>query len=139
MVRLKTRYILFEILYPERSVTSDSYSSRSKTILALHQPTQSSINARILVSLIRSSLSLNFGDIGAASAVSMSLKYFSNKTSTGIIRINRDNYRYIIGALTLIDEIGGEKVIVRCVSVSGSIKKCEDKSVEISKRMMKEV
>lgn len=53
------------------------------------------------------------------------VKYFSTETSTGIIRVGRDNYRVVWGALTQIREIRGRPVVIRVVKVSGTIKKAE--------------
>lgn len=144
MVRLKTRYILFEIIYPELKGDgeegTDWYKTRSNSIIALHKQSPSVINAKVIILAIRKSLQLNYGDLGSGcDGMSLVLKYFSNRTSTGIIRVLRESYMKICSAICLINELNGYKVIIRCVNLSGSIKKCEDKSIIRSEKLMKEI
>ncbi|OWB58431.1 ribonuclease activity protein [[Candida] boidinii] len=144
MVRLKTRYILFEIIYPELNGDgeegTDWYKTRSNSIIALHKQSPSVINAKVIILAIRKSLQLNYGDLGSGcDGMSLVLKYFSNRTSTGIIRVLRESYMKICSAICLINELNGYKVIIRCVNLSGSIKKCEDKSIIRSEKLMKEI
>jgi len=56
---------------------------------------------------------------------SLTVKYFSPTTSTGIIRCGRDAYRIVWCALTFIQEILGKPVVIRVIRVSGTIKKVE--------------
>ncbi|GME69292.1 unnamed protein product [[Candida] boidinii] len=144
MVRLKTRYILFEVVYPELNGDgeegSEWYKTRSNSIIALHKQSPPAINAKIIILAIRKSLQLNYGDLGSGcDGMSLVLKYFSNRTSTGIIRVLRESYMKICSAICLINELNGYKVIIRCVNLSGSIKKCEDKSIIRSEKLMKEI
>ncbi|KAG7810743.1 hypothetical protein KL921_002371 [Ogataea angusta] len=137
MVRLKSRYILFEIIHPEPP--EPFYGSRKDAILALHRPCDAKITPKLLVQEIKTALQNNFGDYGLSMAVSLSIKYFSNRTSTGIIRIHRENVRYIIAALTFIRQLRGQDVIIKCSAVSGSIKKCEDRAIELSRQLMVDI
>ncbi|RLV94180.1 Ribonuclease P/MRP protein subunit POP5 [Spathaspora sp. JA1] len=140
MVRVKQRYILFDILYPPTSVRDDNddfCSSESNALLSLHQSSPSEINQKSLIQAIRKSLQLHYGDFGGGSAgMLMSVKYFSNKTSTGIVRCGRGSFELIVGALALITKIEGYDVLIRCTHVSGTIKKCEEYSVKKSKELM---
>lgn len=70
-------------------------------------------------------------------AVGLTMRYFSGKTSTGILRVSRENADYIVGALTFIQSLEGEKCIFNCIGVSGSIAKCEDRANERSRMLMK--
>ncbi|ABN66214.2 RNase P and RNase MRP subunit involved in RNA processing [Scheffersomyces stipitis CBS 6054] len=141
MVRLKQRYILFDILYPpsvESSESAEFSVSESSALLTLHQTSPASINHRTLVHAIRKSIQEHYGDFGAGSAgLSVSIKYFSNKTSTGIIRCGRSTFHTVIGALSLIDSIEGNQLIIRCIHVSGTIKKCEEYSIRRSRDLMR--
>ncbi|KAH3671574.1 hypothetical protein OGAPHI_000277 [Ogataea philodendri] len=137
MVRLKSRYLLFEILDPEPGETF--YEDRKNAILALHRPCDPKITPKLLVQEIRKSLQTNFGDYGLSTAGSLSIKYFSNRTCTGIIRVHRENARHVVAALTFISQLRGQDVIIKCSSISGSIKKCEDRAIQISKSLMVEV
>ncbi|CAK9438092.1 uncharacterized protein LODBEIA_P24130 [Lodderomyces beijingensis] len=154
MVRVKHRYILFEILYPPSASPSSAdfhelAKSQQSCLLALHKPTPSGITQRTILHAIRKSLEIHYGDIAAGSAGQlMSVRYFSNKTSTGIIRCDRDQLNWVVGAMTLVTKLRensenggsgsgeGDHVILRCVHASGTIKKCEEFSVRYSTRLM---
>ncbi|EGW31516.1 uncharacterized protein SPAPADRAFT_140191 [Spathaspora passalidarum NRRL Y-27907] len=144
MVRVKQRYILFEILYPpaydpkhsDEDFTNFSSSERN-ALLSLHQTSSSDINQKSITNAIRKSLQIHYGDFGGGSAgMLMTVKYFSNKTSTGIVRCGRGHFELIVGALALITRIEGYDVIIRCTHVSGTIKKCEEYSIQKSKQLM---
>lgn len=150
MVRLKQRYILFEILQPpvlndadpkspNHSVFMDYSQNPSNTLLSLHRQTPNSINAKSLVNAIRQSIQEYYGDFGASFALLLNIKYFNNKTSTGIIRCGVQNLQYILGALTMISQIDGKPVIVNCTHVSGTIKKCEQYAIKRDREMMRVV
>lgn len=64
------------------------------------------------------------------------IKYFSNKTSTGILRCDRDQSDLIVAALSLITRIELTFVIVRCLHVSGTIKKCEEYSIDKTRELI---
>lgn len=135
MVRLKQRYILFDVLYPPGD-TSFSGSSQD-AILALCQPSPTSVNPKTLTQTLRKVLQDHYGDFGAGTAgMLISVKYFSNKTSTGILRCLRQTFQQVMAALTLMNTIANKEVIVRCLHVSGTIKKCENLSIARSKQMM---
>ncbi|ODV62979.1 RNA-binding protein POP5 ASCRUDRAFT_31736 [Ascoidea rubescens DSM 1968] len=151
MVRLKNRYILFEILYPttpdneqklprplNSSVPKAKDYSRLNSILSLHRSSPNEITQKVILDLIRKSLEVYFGDFGSGvSSSTLQIKYFSNKTSNGIIKISRDYHRYANLCLTLINNILGYDVIIRVIKVSGTIKKSEECLVERNKIYMK--
>lgn len=134
MVRLKTRYLLFDILYPESSdYFSEDYSS------SIRRPSPSDIDARILTRLLRDTIELNFGDCGTGSIAStISIKYFSNATSTGILRVGRDHFRLAWGALSYISHIGDHRVVINVKRVSGTIKKCEQAAIKKNKHSIRD-
>lgn len=147
MVRLKQRYILFDILYPPKSEAGGSKEnledyinfnkSRQNALLTLHRTSPSNINQKSLTQAIRSVIQDHFGDLGAGTAgMQFAIKYFSNKTSTGIIRCGRLSFQMVIAALALMNKIGDEDVIVRCIHVSGTIKKCEEYSIKRNRELM---
>lgn len=147
MVRLKQRYILFDILYPPTSEPSGSREnledfinfskSRQNALLTLHRTSPSSINQKALTQAIRNVIQDHFGDFGAGTAgMQFAIKYFSNKTSTGIIRCGRLSFQMVIAALALMNKLGDEDVIVRCIHVSGTIKKCEEYSIKRNRDLM---
>ncbi|TGZ78338.1 hypothetical protein EX30DRAFT_297805, partial [Ascodesmis nigricans] len=124
MVRIKNRYLLFNILYP-----SSSPSSTSPTPLTFLSPTPADFTSSHLATLLRDQLSHLFGDHGAGVAGSLAVKYFSPATSTGIIRVSREHYRLVWAALTGVQSVKGREVVIRVVRVSGTIRKAEMEAV----------
>ncbi|EGV65786.1 RNA-binding protein pop5 [Yamadazyma tenuis] len=134
MVRLKQRYILFEILQPpqapkecheDRDLFTTFAESPSTGLLTLHRSSPSSINPKAITNSIKQHVQEYYGDFGAGFLMTLNVKYFNNKTSTGIIRCGNQNFQYVLGAMTLINKIESKPVIIRCTHVSGTIKKCE--------------
>lgn len=69
MVRLKTRYLLFELLYPDE-LPDVGKESEALVELALRQPSHPSVDARKLLKLLKDSVQMNFGDLGLGSVAS---------------------------------------------------------------------
>lgn len=69
MVRIKNRYLLVNILYPE---LDNGVSQETPDLLAINQPTNQSLTTQILLKAIRAQVTELFGDYGAG-AVSDSL------------------------------------------------------------------
>lgn len=142
MVRLKQRYILFDVLYPPTSKgLSEEFlnfsNSPQDALLTLHQSSPTTINQKSLTTTIRRTIQDHFGEYGSGMAgMQLTVKYFSNKTSTGIIRCGRQNFNLVVAALTLIDRIDDNNVVIRCTKVSGTIKKCEEYSIARTKELM---
>ncbi|GEQ72461.1 hypothetical protein JCM33374_g6148 [Metschnikowia sp. JCM 33374] len=149
MVRLKHRYLLFEILYPpssqpnsrEQKTKFEDFSNSPKdALLHLHGISPPAINSRAIVTLIKRVISDHYGEFGSGTVGSSVLvKYFSNKTSTGILRCSRSDFHLVMAALGLIDKVENYKVVVRCVHVSGTIRKCEDFSIRRARHLMTEL
>lgn len=150
MVRLKNRYLLFQIHYPQNttpsSAPSPSTSTANPTVsrtLAFHAPSPDTLTPKLLLQSLRDSISLYFGDYGSGIvSANLSIKYLSPATSTGIVRCARAHYRLVWAALTWITGLptgnttegrgrGGSSVdcVVRVVRVSGTIKKVEEECV----------
>ncbi|CDO55859.1 hypothetical protein DV113_002424 [Geotrichum candidum] len=157
MVRLKSRYVLFELLYPDGLTTpatprpqskgegDDSYydnnnddddknsaARNANTILTsqrLRQPSR--VDAKQVVAAVRAEIATLLGDYGAGSVAStLQLKYFSRTTSVGIIRVAREKVRLVWAALSYIQRLDNRPVIVRVVRVSGTVKKCEQAAIK---------
>lgn len=150
MVRVKHRYILFEIIYPPASNTealptdtneaTQFTSSESNALLTLHRASPSNINHKTILHAIRKSLQEYYGDFGSGSAgMLMTLKYFSNKTSTGIIRCGRAQFETIVAAMSLVTKIEDQNITLSCAHISGTIKKCEEFSIKRSKELMRRI
>ena len=72
MVRFKTRYLLFNILYPDATLSDPS--SPLPTHLDFHSATDPSVTAYHLTDLIRSSIHTHFGDWGSGVTLAMTGK-----------------------------------------------------------------
>jgi len=139
MVRIKNRYLLLNILYPESDTTSKTSKSAA---LSFQKPTPDYIDAGRFIGSVRYHISLLFGDFGVgASLSSLKVVYFSAATSTAIIRVPRNHHRLVWAALSHITELprtrGGEagpKCVVRVVRVSGTIRKAEEELLRRAKR-----
>ncbi|ODV78426.1 uncharacterized protein CANTADRAFT_26532, partial [Suhomyces tanzawaensis NRRL Y-17324] len=145
MVRLKQRYILFDILYPpseepDKTLTEDFHNfsrSQNDALLSLHQSSPASISQKTLTNALRKTIQEVYGDFGSGTAaMQLTVKYFSNKTSTGIIRCGRQSHRVVVAALSMINTVEGNSVIIRCTRVSGTIKKCEQYSIARTRELM---
>jgi ribonuclease P/MRP protein subunit POP5 len=146
MVRIKHRYLLVHILYPSPSTKTPN--SEVPESLLFHAPSAPHITASTLLHLLRTQISLLFGDYGSGVLASgLSIKYFSNATSTAIVRCPRAHYRLAWAALTFVTELpaarkgpaAGEKCVLRVVRVSGTIKKVEEEVVRRARRMISAV
>jgi ribonuclease P/MRP protein subunit POP5 len=149
MVRLKSRYVLFELLYPDGLTTptprpqskGDDYNddddesnptratNNNLTSQRLRQPSR--VDAKQVLAAVRAELASLLGDYGAGSVAStLQLKYFSRTTSVGIIRVAREKVRLVWAALSYIQRLDNRPVIVRVVRVSGTVKKCEQAAIK---------
>jgi ribonuclease P/MRP protein subunit POP5 len=63
MVRLKNRYLLVNILYPE--LDNKSANSKIPDVLAFNQPTTRSLTASALVKGLKAEVATLFGDYGS--------------------------------------------------------------------------
>ncbi|PSR80648.1 Rpp14/Pop5 family protein [Coniella lustricola] len=133
MVRVKERYLLVNILYPQGS--RDATGSQLSELLLYNQPTTDAFTARTLVHALKAEVTNFFGDFGAGSVErTLRVKYLSNATSTCILQCSRDHYRLVWAALTMMNRVPtkrgpGNPCIFRVVRVSGTIKKVEQEAV----------
>ncbi|EXJ75007.1 uncharacterized protein A1O5_01703 [Cladophialophora psammophila CBS 110553] len=127
MVRIKHRYLLFNILYPFPSTPEPSTSSATSApppplastlttkdaappppppyILFL-RPSPSHLTPALLVTHLRSQIQTLFGDHGVSvTQSSLRLVYFSPATSTGILRVPRAHFRLVWASLTFLTSI----------------------------------
>jgi ribonuclease P/MRP protein subunit POP5 len=145
MVRIKHRYLLVQILYPSSFPTTSKPDLPDQILF--HAPTASHITSSTLLHLLRTQISLLFGDYGSGVlAAGLSIKYFSNATSTAIIRCSRAHYRLAWAALTFVTELPamkkgapGEQCVLRVARVSGTIKKVEEEAVRRARRIISAV
>ncbi|CAG8459933.1 14473_t:CDS:2 [Ambispora leptoticha] len=121
MVRIKNRWILFEVIF------EDNKMPPPPSLPPRHQEDeQKQIPSGEIHHALRDSICLNLGDFGMGCVIgSLNVKYFSPFTNNGILRVSRDHYRLIWGALTFINEIRGRRCLVHVLHVGGTIKKCQ--------------
>lgn len=135
MVRLKSRYILFEVLYPAAEINSHNCDD---LILINHKSSPVEISIKEIIHEIRRSLQQNFGDYGYGKVNSLlQIKYFSNNTSTGIIRCHREDADLLILSLFYINKIGNiNNITINPIKISGTIKKIEQYSIRRSNKLL---
>lgn len=133
MVRLKSRYVLFEIIYPPESIAEAELDRMDDVMMGFHKSTRNyhEINSKTILQEIRRVVQYNFGDLGSGQLTSLlHLKYFSNATSTGILRCHREDLNILLTTLALVNKIGDyEGIILNPVKVSGTIKKLEQYAI----------
>ncbi|KAJ9613007.1 RNA-binding protein pop5 [Cladophialophora chaetospira] len=161
MVRIKHRYLLFNILYPPASPPSlkptDSDSPPYYVLFSRASP--SHLNASLVSTLVRAEIHTLFGDHGlSVTQSSLRVVYFSPTTSTGILRVPRAHFRMVWAALSFVTGIPGDRerggrggrdgrsrqpvetnitpCVIRVVRVSGTIRKSEE---ELLRRARREV
>ncbi|CAB4411944.1 unnamed protein product [Rhizophagus irregularis] len=120
MVRLKNRWLLFEVIFEDTFHVSSSSSSSP--------PSQKleALSTRDVYSAIKNSVQINFGDYGVGCiAASISVKYFSPFTNIGVLRISRDHYHIVWGAMTFITQIKTRNCLIRVLHLGGTIKQCQ--------------
>jgi ribonuclease P/MRP protein subunit POP5 len=101
MVRFKSRYLLFEIIYNDSNIHEQI------------QPTH-------LLSAIKESIQQNFGDAGTGSILSnLSMKYYSPFTNLGILRCGREHVKMVWASMGFVTEVKGRKCMFRIVHNAG--------------------
>lgn len=167
MVRIKNRYLLVQILYPaqpqaqaqaqaqaQKVQLSSSAPASADTpaaahhryLLALHAPTPDSIGAVHLLRLVRANLAQLFGDAGAGLAgAGLAVKYWSNATSTFVLRCRREVVRWVWAAVAFVHGVpaapgsqgqAGRECVMRVVRVSGTMKKCQEELVRRARTLL---
>ncbi|KAF3384555.1 hypothetical protein F1880_003047 [Penicillium rolfsii] len=161
MVRIKNRYLLLDILYPDSSTwpsTKQVFSGPQAAQLAIHAPTSDALTPGLLAKMIREEVGEMYGDwgvgkMGGASATGVQVKYLSPATSTAIIRCPRGSFRLVWSALTYMSHVpavtepgatgagqrrpnGGRErpCVFRVLRVSGTMRKAEEEAIRRARR-----
>ncbi|KAL2044380.1 hypothetical protein N7G274_003085 [Stereocaulon virgatum] len=142
MVRIKHRYLLVHILYPETTgpnakSTSSAPAKPFPHLIQFHRPSPNELTPQLLARAIRDQVLLLYGDYGLALiSSSLNVKYLSPATSTAIIRVSRDHFRLVWGALSYMTDLPKPSklaptraCVMQVVRVSGTIKKAEEEAV----------
>ncbi|KAK3621099.1 RNA-binding protein pop5 [Elasticomyces elasticus] len=124
MVRIKHRYLLINILYPDPKSTSGRPATKPGDevpyTVQFRRPSPDRMDGGVLTRLIRDGVAELF------------VKYFSQATSTAIVRVSRDHYRLVWAALTFATRLPnpvGQPCVIQVVRVSGTIRKSEEEAI----------
>ncbi|KAL8880474.1 MAG: hypothetical protein Q9205_000716 [Flavoplaca limonia] len=137
MVRIKHRYLLVNILYPEPPKSQPHQPLDIPDSVSIHQPTSDELTPQLLAKAIRDQILLMYGDYGAGvTSTGLLVKYLSAATSTAIIRCSRANYQVVWAALTymthlprLPDQEKLQPCVMQVIRVSGTIRKAEEEII----------
>ncbi|TPX30262.1 hypothetical protein SmJEL517_g06141 [Synchytrium microbalum] len=142
-MRFKNRYLLFELQYEDGTIDE-------------------SVHNGIIISVLRDSIQLNFGDYGIgvlggpttsnASTSILSLlsftnpfiqppsypvKYFSPHTGLGILRVPRDHYQMAWAAMSFVTQVKKKNAMMRVIHLGGTIKSCQTQAIEYDKAKLR--
>ena len=117
MVRVKSRYLLFEINFEDDLILESLTSSSITTI-------------------VKESIEANFGSFGSGVTSSIQIKYFSPFTNIGILRMPREHGRMVWASLTFITKIKKIPCRIRVLHVSGTIKSAQKHTIEYNQKML---
>ncbi|KAG9545407.1 hypothetical protein KCU77_g17068, partial [Aureobasidium melanogenum] len=139
MVRLKHRYLLVNILYPDSDTPTKSTTRDGQVpdVVSFRRPSSDKLNAQLLARIIRDGVAELFGDYGSGMiASSLVVKYLSPATSTAIIRVSRAHYRLVWAALSFVTRLPrpiDQVCVIQVVRVSGTIRKAEEEAIRRAK------
>ncbi|KAL6939054.1 hypothetical protein ACO0OL_000677 [Hanseniaspora opuntiae] len=139
MVRIKNRYILFELLYPPTECNN------TEDIIFEHRnpsKPKSVINPKSILYELRKQIKYYLGDQGLGKAnITLQVKYFNNVTSVGILKCSAEYYKTVVLGLSMIQNISNDKqkVIVNVVKLSGTINKLQDHSIKRNKELINRI
>ncbi|KAJ9052582.1 RNA-binding protein pop5 [Entomophthora muscae] len=129
MVRYRVRYLLFELQLEQQNEVLASRmveNLSSEDVKCSKDAYESKIDAKSIERAIRSSLNLNFGDIGSSKIMrDLNIKYFNVDTHLGLLRTGRSYFRMLWASMTLINSLNEIPCSFRVIHVSGTIKKCQ--------------
>ncbi|KAM3424043.1 hypothetical protein BST61_g11406 [Cercospora zeina] len=137
MVRIKHRYLLVNILYPNEEKRNARNANKTEDELPwavqFRSPSSDQFNGGTMHKMIKNGVSELFGDYGAGKiAGSLQIKYCSSATSTAIVRVAREHYRLVWAALSFVTKLPkplDQPCVVQVVRVSGTIKKVEEEAI----------
>lgn len=159
MVRLKNRYLLVDILYPDPVSWPSAPTAKTTTPptqVRIHAPTSDALTPGLLARMVREEVAAMYGDwgvgrLGGAGAGGVTVKYLSTATSTAIIRCPRASFRLVWTALTYMSHVpdlksstgaagrGGaaslnRPCVFRVVRLSGTMRKVEEEAIRRARR-----
>ena len=111
MVKFKSRYLLIEVLYEDKKLQKHDASKFAR--------------------IIKNEIEKNFGEISLGKInKNLQIKYVNNFTNMLIIRVGKEYIKLMRAALVLINKIDFEKVRLRIIGISGTIKGAEKRATQ---------
>jgi ribonuclease P/MRP protein subunit POP5 len=101
------------------------------------------VTARTLYAAVRSSVEINFGDVGAGNAIPvLSMKLWSPPLALAIIRASRDHYTTVWAAITMINALPqtnpDNPVRISVIHVGATIRACQKAAADHAGRLIVE-
>ncbi|KAI5194753.1 hypothetical protein E4T42_08689 [Aureobasidium subglaciale] len=129
MVRLKHRYLLVNILYPESETPTKPATKDGQVpdIVSFRRPSSDKLNAQLLARIIRDGVTDLFGDYGSGMIAS---------SLVAIVRVSRAHYRLVWAALSFVTHLPrpiDQACVIQIVRVSGTIRKAEEEAIRRAK------
>ena len=111
MVKFKSRYLLIEVIYEDNKIKKYDTSKFAK--------------------IIKNEIEKNFGEISLGKInKNLQIKYVNNYTNMLIITVGKEYIKLMRAAIVLINKIEFEKVRMRILGISGTIKGAEKKATK---------
>ena len=111
MVKFKSRYLLIEVIYEDKKLQKYDSSKFAK--------------------IIKNEIENNFGEISLGKInKNLQIKYVNNYTNMLIIRVGKEYIKLMRSCLILINKIDYEKVRLRILGISGTIKGAEKRATK---------
>ena len=111
MVKFKSRYLLIEVLYEDNKLQKHDTSKFAK--------------------IIKNEVEKNFGEISLGKInKNLQIKYVNNYTNMLIVRVGKEYIKLMRAAIVLINKIDYEKVRLRIIGISGTIKGAEKRATK---------
>ena len=111
MVKFKSRYLLIEVIYEDNKLKKHDTGKFAK--------------------IIKNEIEKNFGEISLGKInKNLQIKYANNFTNMLIIRVGKEYIKLMRAALVLINKIEFEKVRMRIIGISGTIKGAEKRATK---------
>ena len=111
MVKFKSRYLLIEVIYEDNKLKKHDMNKFAK--------------------ILKNEIEKNFGEISLGKInKNLQIKYANNFTNMLIIRVGKEYIKLMRAAIVLTNKIDFEKVRLRIIGISGTIKGAEKRATK---------
>ena len=111
MVKFKSRYLLIEVIYEDNKLKKHDTNKFAK--------------------IIKNEIEKNFGEISLGKInKNLQIKYANSFTNMLIIRVGKEYIKLMRAAIVLTNKIDFEKVRLRIIGISGTIKGAEKRATK---------